>query len=123
MTFSLAGCTGQISPSVALFGAYIPSWLICVAGNALRAALESHKAASALASAASTTYDAALAAYRNGVGTVTVANSGLLDARQAQADAHADALIGAADLAFVVGAMTSGDAFTAAVQRQGSIAH
>ncbi|QRG08402.1 hypothetical protein EZH22_08985 [Xanthobacter dioxanivorans] len=119
MTFSLAGCTGQISPSVALFGAYIPSWLICVAGNALRAALESHKAASALASAASTTYDAALAAYRNGVGTVTVADSGLLDARQAQADA----LIGAADLAFVVGAMTSGDAFTAAVQRQGSIAH
>ncbi len=86
---------------------------IVVAGNALRTALESHRAASALASAASTTYDAALAAYRNGVGTVTAAtaaDSGLLDARQAQAEAHAAALIGAANLAFVVGAMTSRDA-------------
>lgn len=99
---------------------------IVAASNALRTALESYKAASALASAASITYDAALAAYKNGVGTVTAAtaaDSGLLDARQAQADAHAAALIGAANLAFVVGAMTSGDAFTAAVQRQGSTAY
>ncbi|WP_454915940.1 TolC family protein [Xanthobacter sediminis] len=86
---------------------------IVAASNALRTALESYKAASALSSAASTTYDAALAAYRNGLGTVTAAtaaDSGLLDARQAQADAHAAALIGAANLAFVVGAMTSRDA-------------
>ncbi len=86
---------------------------IVAASNALRTALESYKAASALTAAASTTYDAALEAYRNGVGTVTAAtaaDSGLLDARQAQADAHAAALIGAANLAFVVGAMTSRDA-------------
>lgn len=86
---------------------------IVAANNALRTALESYRAASALTSAASITYDAALAAYRNGVGTVTAvtaADSGLLDARQAQADAHAAALIGAANLAFVVGAMTSRDA-------------
>lgn len=86
---------------------------IVAASNALRTALESYKAASALASAAATTYDAALEAYRNGVGTVTAltaADSGLLDAKQAQADAHAAALIGAANLAFVVGAMTSREA-------------
>ncbi|MBB3773515.1 outer membrane protein TolC [Angulomicrobium tetraedrale] len=86
---------------------------IVAANNALRTALESYRAATALTSAASTTYDAALEAYKNGVGTVTVAtaaDSGLLDARQAQADAHAAALVGAANLAFVVGAMTSRDA-------------
>lgn len=85
---------------------------IVAANNALRTALESYKAATALTVAASTTYDAALEAYRNGVGTVTVAtaaDSALLDARQAQADSHAAALIGAANLAFVVGAMTSRD--------------
>ncbi len=83
------------------------------ASNALRTALESYKAASALVAAASTTYDAAIEAYRNGVGTVTAASAaetGLLDARQAQADAHASALIAAANLAFVVGALTSRDA-------------
>ncbi len=93
---------------------------IVAASNALRTALESHKAAGALASAAAITYDAALEAYRNGVGTVTAAtaaDSGLLDARQAQATAHAAALIGAANLAFVVGAMTSGDMFTPATRR------
>lgn len=86
---------------------------IVVASNALRTALESHRAAGELAAAASLTYDATLDAYRNGVGTVTaatVAASGLLDARQAQADAHAAALIGAANLAFVVGSLTSRDA-------------
>ncbi|MBS7544060.1 TolC family protein [Ancylobacter oerskovii] len=85
---------------------------IVAANNALRTALESYRAATALASAAAITYDAALEAYRNGVGTVTAAtaaDSGLLDARQAQADAHAAALIGAANLAFVVGAMTTRD--------------
>lgn len=83
---------------------------IVAASNALRTALAAYKAATALAAAASTTYDAALAAYRNGVGTITVAtaaDTGLLDARQAQADAHAAALTAAANLAFLVGAMTS----------------
>jgi len=83
---------------------------IVAARNMLRTALESHRAANALSAAATVTYDAALAAYRNGVGTVTAAtaaDTGLLDARQAQADAYAAALVGAANLAFVVGAMTS----------------
>ena len=86
---------------------------IVTASNALRTSLESYKAASSLVTAASTTYDAALAAYQNGVGTVTAvtaADNALLDAKQAQADSHAAALTGAANLAFVVGAMTSGAA-------------
>ncbi len=85
---------------------------IVIASNTLRTALASYKASSALASAASTTYNAALASYRNGVGTLTAAtaaDSGLLDARQAQSDAHAAVLISAANLAFVLGAMTSRD--------------
>ena len=86
---------------------------IVTASNALRTSLESYKAASSLVTAASTTYDAALAAYQNGVGTVTAvtaADNALLDAKQAQADSHAAALTGAANLACVVGAMTSGAA-------------
>ncbi len=83
---------------------------IVAARNALRTALESHRAATALVGAASTTYDAAFAAYRGGVGTVdaaTAADTALLDARQAQAEAHAAALIGAVNLAFVVGSPTN----------------
>ena len=83
---------------------------IVAARNALRTALESHRAATALVAAAATTYDAALAAYRNGFGTVDAAieaETALLDARQIQADAHAAALIGAVNLAFVVGSLTS----------------
>ncbi|MFT0893083.1 TolC family protein [Pseudochelatococcus sp. G4_1912] len=83
---------------------------IVVASNALRTALESHKAATALLKAAAITYDAAIDAYKNGVGTLTVvteANSGLLDARLAQADAHAASLITAANLAFMTGSLTS----------------
>ncbi len=83
---------------------------IVVARNALRTALESHRAATALVEAAATTYDAALAAYRTGVGTVdaaTEADTALLDARQAQAESHAATLIGAVNLAFVVGSLTS----------------
>ncbi|WP_334175197.1 TolC family protein [Pseudoxanthobacter sp.] len=86
---------------------------VVASANALRTALESYRAASALVRAAATTYDAALEAYRNGVGTITAAtaaNNGLLDAREAQADAHAAALVAAANLAFVMGAMTSTEA-------------
>ncbi|MBO1076619.1 TolC family protein [Roseomonas marmotae] len=86
---------------------------IVTARNMLRTALESHRAASALTAAATVTYDAALGAYRSGVGTVTAAtaaDTGLLDARQAQADTYAAAVVGAANLAFAVGAMTSPDA-------------
>ena len=93
---------------------------IVVARNALRTALESYKAARALATAAATTYDAAFEAYKHGVGTVTVAttaDSGLLDARQAEADAHAAVLTSAANLAFVLGAMTSTEAAAGMAQR------
>lgn len=85
---------------------------IVVSANTLRSALASYRAASALADAAAVTYDAALSAYRTGVGTISVAtaaDSGLLTARQAQADAHAASLAAAANLAFVLGAMTSRD--------------
>ena len=81
-----------------------------VAANALRSAVESYQASTKLTEAAAITYDAALDAYRNGLGTVTdatAADSGLLDARQARADAHAASLVAAANLAFVLGSMTS----------------
>lgn len=83
---------------------------IVVAYNALRTSLESYQAATALVAAVSTTYEAALAAYRNGVGTVdavTSADLALLDARQVQGDAHTAALTSSVNLAFVVGSLTS----------------
>ncbi|PXW61928.1 outer membrane protein TolC [Chelatococcus asaccharovorans] len=83
-----------------------------VASNAVRSALQSYQAATRLTEAATITYDAALDAYRNGLGTITAAtaaDTGLLDARQARADAHAAALVAASNLAFVLGAMTSRD--------------
>ncbi|MGX1097422.1 TolC family protein [Amorphus sp. MBR-141] len=86
---------------------------IVVAGDTLRTALAAQAAASELVAAADVTYDAALQSYRSGVGTITdatAADTGLLDARQAQADAHAAALAAAATLAFSLGTMTSNDA-------------
>ncbi|MGD9888183.1 MAG: TolC family protein [Halothiobacillaceae bacterium] len=83
---------------------------IIIARNALRTALESHRAATELVSAATITYDAALDAYRNGVGTVDVAmaaNTALIAAREAMMDAHSASLIGAVRLAFMLGALTS----------------
>ncbi|MCK0209560.1 TolC family protein [Starkeya koreensis] len=85
---------------------------IVVSADTLRSALASYRAATALAEAAAVTYDAALDAYKSGVGNITVAtaaDSGLLTARQAQADAHAASLVAAANLAFVLGAMTSSE--------------
>lgn len=84
---------------------------IIVAADALRSALASYRAASALAAAANTTWQAASASYRAGTGSITIAaaaDNGLLTARQAQADAHAASLVAAANLAFVLGAMNSG---------------
>lgn len=85
---------------------------IVVASNVLRTALESYRAAGALAQAANTTYDAALDAYKNGLGTVTVANeanTALLDARLTQTEAYTGSLIAAVNLAFLTGALTSRD--------------
>ena len=85
---------------------------IIVSTDALRSALASHKAASALTQASAVTYDAALDSYRAGIGNITVAtaaDSGLLAARQTEADSYTASLVAAANLAFVLGAMTSGD--------------
>ncbi len=92
---------------------------IILANTALRSALAAYEAASELRNAAQTSYDATFEAYRNGLGTLTavsVADSALLDAREAQADAHATALIAAATLAFVLGNMTSRDAPAQAIR-------
>ncbi|MBB3808341.1 TolC family protein [Pseudochelatococcus contaminans] len=86
---------------------------IVVSVNTLRSALASYRAASALASAAAVTYDAALESYSAGVGDITVAtaaDTGLLTARQAQSDAYAASLVAAANLAFMLGSMTSQEA-------------
>ena len=79
---------------------------IVAADNGLRTALAAHDAAQALVQAAQTTFDAALGAYRHGVGSitdVTVAESQLLLARNAQSDAHSAALTAAATLALATG--------------------
>jgi len=83
---------------------------IVVAENGLRTSLAAHDAASSLASAAQTTFDAALEAYRNGVGSitdVTVAETQVLQARNAFTDAHSTALSAAATLALAAGALGS----------------
>ncbi|RXA94436.1 MULTISPECIES: TolC family protein [Yersinia] len=82
---------------------------IVVAADTLRSALESNQAALELVKTSFIAYDAALESYRNGVGTITVANeaaNGLLNAQQMSTDAHAASLVAAANLAFVMGKMT-----------------
>lgn len=83
---------------------------IVVASNLLETALESYDAAETLVSTTELTYDAALDAYKIGMGTVTVATeaaNGLLMARSAHAEAHAGAQIAAASLAFALGKLNS----------------
>jgi outer membrane protein len=81
---------------------------IVLADNALRTSLSAHSASEALRSAAQTTFDAALAAYRNGVGSITdltMAETQLLLARNATTDAYSTALSAAATLALATGAL------------------
>ncbi len=76
------------------------------ATNTLRSSLEAWHAASALQAASQTTFDAALAAYRNGVGNLTELNSAEIQlnaARNAASDAHSAALSAAATLALAIG--------------------
>ena len=83
---------------------------IVAAETVLHATLQSHQAATELVSTARLTYDAALDAYRNGVGTLPVATQAatdLLMASQARSDAYNAALKAAANLAFVMGNMTA----------------
>jgi outer membrane protein TolC len=78
------------------------------ADNALQTGLSSYAASTTLASAAQTTFDSALAAYRNGVGSITdatVAESQLLQANNSRTDAYSAALSAAATLALTIGAL------------------
>jgi len=86
---------------------------IVVGADALRSALASWRAATALTRAAGVTYDAAFEAYKAGVGditTATAADTGLMTARLSEIDAYTASMVAAANLAFVLGAMTSADA-------------
>jgi outer membrane protein TolC len=81
---------------------------IVMAGNAVKTSLSAYSASTALAAAAQTTFDAALAAYRNGVGSisdVTTAERQLLAAKNAATDAYSTALSAAATLALSAGTL------------------
>jgi outer membrane protein len=83
---------------------------LVVADNALRTSLSAYSASNALAAAAQTTFDSALASYRNRVGSITdvnIAQSQLLQARNASTDAYSTALSAAATLALATGALGS----------------
>ncbi len=83
---------------------------IVVASNTLKTALAANKAATTLVQTSSVAFDAALESYKNGLGTITMVNetnNALLDARLAQTDAQAAALIAAANMAFFAGSLTS----------------
>ncbi|MFT4268303.1 MAG: TolC family protein, partial [Xenophilus sp.] len=81
---------------------------IVVAQDALRSALAAAEAAEALQATAALMHDAALDAYRHGAGSitaVTLADTQLLQAGQALADARAAAQSAAVSLAFATGAL------------------
>jgi outer membrane protein TolC len=78
------------------------------AANRVRTSLSALDAADALASAAQITFDAALDAYRHGVGSITDttrAETALLEAQNASSDAHSAALSSAATLALAAGTL------------------
>jgi len=79
---------------------------IVVARNTLKTNLSAYNASTALMAAAQTTFNAALAAYRNDVGSisdVTTAERQLLMAKNAATDAYSTALTAAATLALAAG--------------------
>jgi len=81
---------------------------IVMAANSLKTSLSAYSASTALASAARTTFNAALAAYRNGVGSisdVTTAQRQLLEAENAATDAYSTAFSSAATLALAAGTL------------------
>src|SRR6202044_1804706 len=81
---------------------------IVAADNALRTSLSAYSASEALTAATQTTFDSALAAYRNGVGSITdttLAETQLLLAKNASTDAYSTALSAAATLALATGAL------------------
>lgn len=83
---------------------------IVAAQNGLTTSLNAYRASRSLLAAAHTTFDAALAAYRNGIGSITdatVAETQLLQATNASTDTYSAALGAAATLALTVGALGS----------------
>jgi outer membrane protein len=81
---------------------------IVLANNALRTSLSAYSASQTLEAAAQTTFDSALAAYRNGVGSITdltLAETQLLQAKNASTDAYSTSLSAAATLALSTGAL------------------
>lgn len=85
---------------------------IVIAYDLLRTSLAGYAAASELTRAAQTTYDAALDYYKGGLGTiadVSIAQTGLLQARLARATAYSDSLVAAATIAFATGTLTNRD--------------
>jgi outer membrane protein TolC len=81
---------------------------IVVASNTLKTSLSAYIASTALVAAAQTTFNSALAAYRNGVGSisdVTTAERQLLAAKNSTTDAYSTALSAAATLALAAGTL------------------
>ncbi len=81
---------------------------IVSANTSLQTGLEANVAAAALAQAAQTTFDAALAAYRSGVGSITdatLAETQLLVARNAASDARSLALSSGVSLSLATGSV------------------
>src|SRR5260370_40226753 len=81
---------------------------IVLADNALRTSLSAYSASGLLSKAAQATFDAALASYRNGVGSITdlnIASIQLLQAKNASTDAYSTALAAAAALAVAGGVL------------------
>ncbi|MFT8789338.1 TolC family protein [Komagataeibacter saccharivorans] len=81
---------------------------IVAAENALHTSLSAYSASGRLEAATRTAFDAAYAAYRNGVGSIiqtSMAQNGLLDATLSHSDAYYAALIAAASLAFSTGSL------------------
>jgi outer membrane protein TolC len=83
---------------------------IVLSDNALQTSLAAHDAAQSLQAAAQTTFDASLAAYRNGVGSISellIAENQLLQARNVASDSYSGALTAAANLALATGTLGS----------------
>jgi len=83
---------------------------IVVARNTLTTGISAYSAATELALAAQISFNAALAAYRNGVGSIsdaTTAERQLLAAKNAATDAYSTALSAAASLALATGVLGS----------------
>jgi outer membrane protein TolC len=79
---------------------------VVMAQNAVKTSIAAWRAARALETAAQTTFDAALASWHHGVGSitdVTLAEMQLLQARDAAAESHSTALSAAASLALATG--------------------